>query len=113
MTEGKEEPQVENNDERAFRQALADAVTTRMPFGKYGPQNYPPSGLPLCDLPYEYLEWFRRKGLPSGRLGELMAFVLHIKRDGAEDIFDALRGNHPRASLRKTCHTSWSFGEQQ
>ena len=106
-----EDPQSSDNCERALHQALADAVTMRMPFGKYGPQNFPPSGLPLCDLPYEYLEWFRRKGMPSGRLGELMGLVLQIKRDGAEDVFDALRGNRPKESLRKPRRTSWSFGD--
>jgi len=111
MTDGSQDPQASDNGELAFRQALADAVTTRMPFGKYGPQNYPPAGLPLCDLPYEYLEWFRRKGLPTGRLGELMGLVLQIKRDGAEDVFDALRGNRPKESLRKPRRTSWTFGE--
>ena len=111
MTEKPHESQDVDSGERMFRQALADAVTTRMPFGKYGPQNFPPAGLPLCDLPYEYLEWFRRKGLPTGRLGELMGVVLQIKRDGAEDIFDTLRGNRPKESLRKPRRTSWTFGE--
>ena len=101
----------EEEEERKFRQALLEAVTMRMPFGKYGPQNFPPAGISLCDLPFEYLDWFRRKGMPAGRLGELMMLVFQLKRDGAEDIFDSLRGQMPRTSLRKPRRTSWSFGD--
>ena len=88
-------------EESAFQQGLQDAVTMRMPFGKYGPQFYPPQGLALCDLPFEYLDWFRRKGMPGGRLGEIMGLVLQIKRDGIEDVFDALRGGMARPCLRR------------
>lgn len=63
-----------------------DLVLYRMPFGKY-------RGRALVDLPLEYLMWFpqRQGGFPSGRLGELMAFVAQTKADGAEAIFQPLR----------------------
>ena len=67
---------------------LADIAATRMPFGKYGPDHYPPRGVPLYDLPVEYLGWFVKKGgFPKGRLGEL----LRMKVDGLDEVFDELR----------------------
>src|SRR5262245_32382725 len=42
-----------------WRENLAEALGIiarwHMPFGKYGPQHYPPNGVPLYDLPAEYL----------------------------------------------------------
>lgn len=65
---------------------LADLQRYEMPFGKY-------RGQTIYALPIEYLRWFleKRGGFPSGRLGELMAFVYHTKADGAEMIFQHLR----------------------
>ncbi|MBW2732182.1 MAG: DUF3820 family protein [Deltaproteobacteria bacterium] len=68
-----------------------ELVSTRMPFGKYGPEHFPPRGVPLYELPYPYLAWFARKGFPSSRLGELLALVHQIKADGAEAAFAPLR----------------------
>ena len=71
---------------------FADLAATRMPFGKYGPDNYPPRGVPLYDLPVEYLAWFARKDcFPQGRLGELLRIVHQMKVDGLDEIFDELR----------------------
>jgi uncharacterized protein (DUF3820 family) len=56
----------------------------RMPFGKYGPEHHPPAGVPIFDLPAEYLAWFAKKGFPKGRLGELMAHVCEIKELGMD-----------------------------
>ena len=36
-----------------------------MPFGKYGPLHFPPRGVPLYDLPVEYLAWFIHDRLHS------------------------------------------------
>ena len=84
----------------------------RMPFGKFGPTKFPPHGLPLCDLPYEYLAYFERKGFPKGRLGELLRFVYLAKRDGADAVFEPLRsaagGRH---SLRRPARRRWRFDE--
>lgn len=60
---------------------------TPMPFGKY-------EGRMLIDLPEEYLLWFAKKGFPSGKLGELLAFCLEIKRDGLEDLIKPLKEPH-------------------
>ncbi len=92
-----------------LEQALREALNTTMPFGRYGPQNCPPHGVPLADLPFEYLQWFTKQGFPDGRLGELLALVLRIKQDGAEEIFAALRDGRPRHSLRKPRRRSWKF----
>ena len=53
---------------------LAEIGRTRMPFGKFGPAQFPPNGLPIYDLPAEYLMWFANKaGFPKGRLGAAFA----------------------------------------
>ncbi|MDB6171974.1 MAG: putative quorum-sensing-regulated virulence factor [Chthoniobacteraceae bacterium] len=71
---------------------LADIERTRMPFGKFGPANYPPYGVPLYDLPAEYLGWFVKKGgFPKGRLGELLRMVHQMKVDGSDFAFDEMR----------------------
>ena len=70
-----------------------DLKQYRMPFGRYGPDNFPPTGKLIHELPHEYLNWFKEKGggFPKGKLGELMAFVCEVKAAGAEEIFVALR----------------------
>lgn len=62
-----------------------------MPFGKFGPEAYPPNGRFIAELPYEYLRYFARRGFPRGRLGELLHLVYQLKRDGADDALRALR----------------------
>ena len=52
----------------------------------------PPRGVPIYDLPVEYLAWFVRKGcFPQGRFGELLRIVHRMKVDGLDEIFDPLR----------------------
>jgi len=71
---------------------LKDVAVTRMPFGKYGPENYPPRGVPIYDLPAEYLAWFETKaGFPKGRLGQLLKIVYQMKVDGLDEVFDEFR----------------------
>ncbi len=81
---------------------LREIGTTFMPFGKYGPERYPPSGVPLYDLPLEYLCWFARKGWPKGRIGQLLRMLHQLKTDGCDEIFDRLRiARGGRTSLRE------------
>jgi uncharacterized protein (DUF3820 family) len=81
---------------------LAEIERTRMPFGRYGPQNHP-NGVPIYDLPAEYLAYFEKVGWPKGRLGELLKIVYNMKVDGADCVFDALRQRAGgRTPLRKT-----------
>jgi len=71
---------------------LKDLAVARMPFGKFGPKEFPPHGVPLYDLPVEYLAWFARKNaFPKGRLGELLRIVHQMKVDGLNEIFDEFR----------------------
>ena len=65
----------------------------------------------IIDLPYEYLAWFARQGFPAGRLGELLAVVYAVKRDGDDTLLDPLRAAAGgRVSLRKQRQRHWSFG---
>lgn len=78
-------------DREDFRNLLAEIARTRIPFGKFGIKAYPPAGVPIMDLPEEYLCWFLERGFPKGRLGELMAQVCEIKNLGMDSVFDPLR----------------------
>jgi uncharacterized protein len=75
-----------------FRNLLVEIGGTRIPFGKFGIKFYPPSGVPIMDLPIEYLCWFYERGFPKEGWGELMAQVLEIKSVGMDSVFDPLRG---------------------
>lgn len=71
---------------------LAEIGRTRMPFGKFGPQHFPPDGIPIYDLPAEYLMWFANKaGFPKGRFGQLLKMVYQMKVDGSDSAFDGFR----------------------
>ena len=98
-------------DREDFRNLLEEIGNTRMPFGKFGIREYPPSGVPIMDLPVEYLLWFKERGFPKGRLGELMAQVCAIKEVGMDAVFDPMRqargGRYP---LRHGRRTSFEFG---
>lgn len=81
---------------------LAEIGRTFMPFGKFGPDHFPPRGVPLYDLPVEYLQWFAQRGFPKGRLGELLRMIHQLKVDGCDEVFDAFRKRRGgRTSLRQ------------
>ena len=81
-----------------------------MPFGKFGIKDYPPGGVPIIDLPPEYLSWFKERGFPKGRLGELMAQVEAIKAVGMDSVFDPIRQvNGGRFRLKPTRRRSFDF----
>lgn len=63
---------------------LTDLVKVKMPFGKYKDRL-------LCDLPVSYLEWFQKKGFPSGRLGILLQTVYEIKLNGLDYLLKPLK----------------------
>lgn len=82
----------------------------RMPFGKFGPEHYPPKGVPIYDLPAEYLAWFALQGFPQGRLGELLRIVYQMKADGNDAVFEALRSQAGgRYKLRQPARQEWKF----
>jgi len=97
-------------DREDFRRLLLEIGRIRMPFGRFGPKDYPPSGVPLMDLPPEYLVWFKDRGFPKGRLGELMAVVCEIKEVGMDMVFDPLRAaNGGRHKLRAPKRRRFDF----
>ena len=63
---------------------LIDLVKMEMPFGKY-------KGKLLCNLPVSYLEWFNRKGFPTGKLGVLLQTMYEIRLNGLEQLLDPLK----------------------
>ncbi|MDD3883902.1 MAG: DUF3820 family protein [Gallionella sp.] len=66
---------------------LERLCTTRMPFGKY-------EGRLIADLPGRYLNWFARKGFPSGELGQLLALMHEIDHNGLGALLEPLRRLH-------------------
>lgn len=97
-------------DHDNFRRLLAEIGNARMPYGKFGPKDYPPAGVPVMDLPPEYLAWFKERGFPKGRLGELMAIVYEVKETGMDKVFDPIRAmNGGRYRLRPQRRKSFDF----
>lgn len=90
---------------------LEEIGRTFMPFGKFGPEHYPPRGVPVFDLPVEYLGWFATKGgFPNGRLGQLLQMVYQMKVDGLDLIFDPLRtARGGRTPLRQSAPRNYRF----
>ncbi len=99
--EKSEEPEPESLS-KAMQADWEEIGRTCMPFGKFGPQHFPPNGIPIYDLPVEYLGWFASKaGWPKGKLGRLLKIVHQMKVDGSDVIFDPLRRRAGgKASLR-------------
>lgn len=91
---------------------LVEIGRTRMPFGKFGPKQFPPDGVPIYDLPAEYLSWFANKaGFPKGRLGQLLKIVHQMKIDGSDMAFDPFRQQAGgKAPLRQPQKKSFDFG---
>ena len=99
-------------DREDFRNLLEEIGSTRMPFGKFGIKAYPPQGVPIVDLPPEYLAWFKERGFPKGRLGELMEQVFEIKAVGMDGVFDPIRrATGGRFPLHHQRTKSFRFGE--
>lgn len=63
---------------------LLELVKMPMPFGKF-------KGTLLCNLPVSYLEWFQRKGFPTGKLGVLLQTIYEIKLNGLEYLLEPLK----------------------
>lgn len=65
---------------------LLEITKVKMPFGKF-------KGTILFDIPVFYLEWFKKKGFPPGKLGMQLATVYEIKLNGLEDLIYNLEKN--------------------
>ena len=63
---------------------LIELANYKMPFGKY-------KGKSLINIPEEYYVWYRQKGFPDGKLGNLMQEMFEIKRNGLEDLIRQIR----------------------
>lgn len=63
---------------------LKTLVQLKMPFGKY-------KGVLICNLPENYLLWFKNKGFPEGKLGQALALMLEIKINGLEYLLNPLK----------------------
>ena len=63
---------------------LIQLMEQRMPFGKYKDSL-------LYKLTVSYLEWFNRKGFPSGKLGIQLQTLYEIKLNGLEHLLDPLQ----------------------
>nr|WP_086939485.1 DUF3820 family protein [Thaumasiovibrio occultus] len=61
------------------KQTLLRLANTKIPFGKY-------AGCYLVFVPEEYLLWFEKKGFPPGELGEQLAMMLELKRQGVDQV---------------------------
>ena len=66
------------------KEYLLKFASMKMPFGKY-------AGTLLVDLPEPYVVWFKQKGFPKGRLGEMLGLLYEIKVNGLEYLFDPIR----------------------
>ena len=63
---------------------LIELVKMKMPFGKY-------KGTVLSNIPVAYLEWFKKKGFPKGKLGVLLETLYEIKINGLEGLLERLK----------------------
>ncbi len=65
------------------KEQLILLLKTEMPFGKY-------KGRRIIDLPEPYLVWFRQKGFPKGKLGDLLHLCYEIKLNGLEQMVKSI-----------------------
>ena len=65
---------------------LLEIVSTKMPFGRY-------EGTLICDLPENYIVWFKQKGFPKGRLGILLETMYEIELNGLNELLRPLKAN--------------------
>lgn len=65
------------NNNQTDSTILLDIVTKKMPFGKYQGKFY-------TDIPEHYLVWFKQKGFPKGRIGEILSTLYEIRLNGLE-----------------------------
>ncbi|WP_299285296.1 DUF3820 family protein [uncultured Mucilaginibacter sp.] len=63
---------------------LTQLVTMEMPFGKY-------KGTKICNLPENYLLWFKQQGFPKGTLGVLLETMLEIRINGLQYLLEPLK----------------------
>lgn len=65
------------------KEHLQELANYKMPFGKYKDRL-------LLNIPAYYYDWFKQKGFPSGKLGEMMKEMHEIKINGLEALLEPL-----------------------
>ncbi len=66
------------------KQFLIEVSKMRMPYGKY-------KGRFLIDLPEHYIVWYRNKGFPKGKMGQMLGLVYELQLNGLEDMIRKIR----------------------
>ena len=66
---------------------LLDLVKMQMPYGIY-------KGYLICNIPESYLLWYKDKGFPKGKLGDLMATMFEIRVNGLEYLLTPLKNQN-------------------
>lgn len=66
---------------------LLDLVKMQMPYGKY-------KGYLICNIPESYLLWYKDKGFPKGKLGDLMATMFEIRVNSLEYLLTPLKNQN-------------------
>lgn len=64
-------------EKNSQQEQLIKLANTRMPYGKY-------KGRYLVDLPEHYIVWYRNKGFPTGKFGEMLHLIYEIQLNGLE-----------------------------
>ena len=73
-----------NDQPQANGEILLQLVATKMPFGKY-------KDTLICNLPEFYIEWFKRKGFPKGKLGVLLETMYEVNLNGLRGLLEPLK----------------------
>ncbi len=60
-----------------------------MPYGKYKDRY-------LIELPEYYVVWYRNKGFPKGKLGEMLETVYTLKVNGLEELIWNIKKQFPK-----------------
>ncbi|MGB6268698.1 MAG: DUF3820 family protein [Olleya sp.] len=71
------------------RDFLIKLAHTKMPYGKYKDRF-------LIDLPEYYVVWYHNKGLPKGKLGEMLETVYTLKVNGLEELIRTIKKQYQR-----------------
>ena len=66
------------------KEFLIATANMKMPFGKY-------KGHYLADIPEYYMVWYKNKGFPKGKLGNMMGLVYELRLNGLEGILRKIR----------------------
>ncbi len=68
---------------------LIKLAHAKMPFGKY--KDYY-----LINIPEYYIVWYKNKGFPKGKLGEMLETVYTLKVNGLEELVRNIQRNFPK-----------------